>query len=49
MQWNKCQDVSNHMQKHGIVLVAALLFSKFEVIEMGACNLVKQFNKLMSY
>ena len=50
MQWNKRQDVSNHTcEKRDILVVAVLLFSKFEVIEMVACNLVKQLNKLSSY
>lgn len=48
MQWNKRQDVSNHMRKHDILIVAVLV-SKFKVIEMVACNLVKQLNKLISY
>lgn len=38
----------SRLQKHGILLVA-LLFGNFEVLEMVACNLVKQLNKLTTY
>lgn len=39
----------SHLQKRDILIVAVLSFSKFKVIEMVACNLVKQLNKLVSY
>lgn len=46
---NVSRRFKSHLRKHDSLLLALLLFGNFEVMEMGACNLVKQLNKLTNY